>query len=128
MKYPSTRKFKKSRLASVPLLGLLAASFQVTAAPLTDAQKAQIDAMVAEYVPAVLPGLQLAVGRGGEVQYERGYGAANVRTGTPMTAATPVRIGSVTKQLTVATLLMLGEQKKLSLQDPISRWLPEVTL
>lgn len=128
MKYPSPRQFKSSRLASLPLLGLLAASFQVTAAPLTDAQKAQIDAMVAEYVPAVLPGLQLAVGRGGEVQYERGYGAANVRTGTPMTAATPVRIGSVTKQLTVATLLTLGEQKKLSLQDPISRWLPEVTL
>ncbi|MBI2728219.1 MAG: beta-lactamase family protein [Polaromonas sp.] len=131
MKSASTRPSRHSRhfrLACVPLLGLFAAAFQVSAAPLTDAQKAQIDAMVAEYVPAVLPGLQLAVGRGGEVQYERGYGAANVRTGAPMTPATPVRIGSVTKQLTVATLLALSEQKKLSLQDPISRWLPEVKL
>ncbi len=131
MKYSPSRRFRRLRRTCVILLSVFAAAFQVTgvsAAPLTDAQKTQIDAMVAEYVPSVLPGLQLAVGKGGEVQYERGYGAANVRTGVPMTPATPVRIGSVTKQLTVAALLVLSEQKKLSLQDPISRWLPEVTL
>ncbi len=115
------------RRACVLLPGLFAA-FQVMAAPLTDAQKAQIDAMVADYVPSVLPGLQLAVGQGGVVVYERGYGAANISTGAPMTPVTPVRIGSVTKQLTVAALLALSEQKKMSLQDPISRWLPEVKL
>lgn len=124
MKCFPTRQFCRAGL----LLSLFCTICQVTAAPLTDAQKVQIDVMVADYVPSVLSGLQLAVGRGGEVQYERGYGAANVRTGAPMTPATPVRIGSVTKQLTVAALLMLGEQKKMSLQDPISRWLPEVKL
>lgn len=87
---------------------------------------AQIDALVAEYVPAVLPGLQLAVGKGGAVLYARGYGAADIRAGVPMTAATPVKIGSVTKQLTAATLLKLQEQKKISLSDPLSRWIPEV--
>ena len=125
MKYTVSRQ---SRLACFLLPTLLAVTFHVRAAPLTPAQTAQIDAMVAQYVPGVLPGLQLAVGRGGEVQYERGYGAANARTGVPMTPVTPVRIGSVTKQLTVAALLVLSEQKKMSLQDPLTRWLPEVQL
>jgi CubicO group peptidase (beta-lactamase class C family) len=126
------------RLVSVLMVSLSTAALmegcggqavqQANAASLTNAQKAQIDAMVAEYVPSVLSGLQLAVGRDGEVAYERGYGAANIRTGAPMTTTTPVRIGSVTKQLTVSALLILSEQNKISLQDPISRWLPEVKL
>ncbi len=87
---------------------------------------AQIDALVAEYVPAILPGLQLAVGKGGTVLYARGYGAADIGAGVPMSATTPVKIGSVTKQLTAAALLKLQEQKKLSLADPLSRWIPEV--
>lgn len=87
---------------------------------------AQIDALVAEYVPGVLPGLQLAVGKGGAVLYARGYGAADMRAGVPMTSSTPVKIGSVTKQLTAAALLKLQEQNKISLADPLSRWIPEL--
>lgn len=87
---------------------------------------AQIDALVAEYVPSMLPGLQLAIGKGGTVLYARGYGAADINAGVPMSAATPVKIGSVTKQLTAATLLKLQEQKKISPSDPLSRWIPEV--
>lgn len=116
------------RLALTVLPIFMAACLEAGAAPLTPTQTAQIDALVAEYVPSVLPGLQLAVGRGGEVQYERGYGAANAQSGARMTPATPVRIGSITKQLTVAALLALSEQKKISLQDPLTRWLPEVRL
>lgn len=87
---------------------------------------AQIDALVADYVPAMLPGLQLAIGKGGKVLYARGYGAADIQAGVPMSATTPVKIGSVTKQLTAATLLKLQEQKKIALSDPLSRWIPEV--
>jgi CubicO group peptidase (beta-lactamase class C family) len=60
------------------------------------------------------------------VLYARGYGAADLRAGVPMTPSTPVRIGSVTKQLTAAALLKLQEQGKISLADPLSRWIPEV--
>ncbi|SFU78652.1 CubicO group peptidase, beta-lactamase class C family [Polaromonas sp. YR568] len=93
---------------------------------ISPALAAQIDALVAEYVPAMLPGLQLAIGKGGTVLYARGYGAADIRAGVPMSAATPVKIGSVTKQLTAAALLKLQEQNKISLADPLSRWIPEV--
>lgn len=116
------------RAAAVCCLALAAcaAHAQEAPAPIPPAVAAQIDALVAEYVPNALPGLQLAVGKGGTVLYARGYGAADVRAGVAMTAATPVKIGSVTKQLTAAALLKLQEQGKISLADPLSRWIPEV--
>ena len=126
-KVSSTRPL--ARAAAVCCLALTASAAQAQAeAPpqIPPAVAAQIDALVAEYVPRALPGLQLAVGRGGTVLYARGYGAADVRGGVPMTAATPVKIGSVTKQLTAAALLKLQEQGKISLADPLSRWIPEV--
>ncbi|MEO6018055.1 MAG: serine hydrolase domain-containing protein, partial [Polaromonas sp.] len=101
--------------------------FEQTAA-VSPTVAAQIDALVAEYVPGVLPGLQLAVGKGGQVLYARGYGAADIGSSVAMSAATPVKIGSVTKQLTVAALLRLQEEKKISLADPLSRWVPELRL
>lgn len=107
-------------------LGTCASQAQVERPAIPSVVAAQIDALVAEYVPGVLPGLQLAVGKAGMVLYARGYGAADIQAGVPMTSSTPVKIGSVTKQLTAAALLKLQEQKKISLADPLSRWIPEL--
>lgn len=107
-------------------LGACASQAQVERPAIPPAVAGQIDALVAEYVPGVLPGLQLAVGKAGTVLYARGYGAADLRAGVPMTSSTPVKIGSVTKQLTAAALLKLQEQKKISLADPLSHWIPEL--
>ena len=118
-----------ARVAAACALVLAAGAAQAQAevpAPIPAAVAAQIDALVAEYVPGVLPGLQLAVGKGGAVIYARAYGMADVRAAVPMTPATPVKIGSVTKQLTAAALLRLQEQGKISLADPLSRWIPEL--
>lgn len=115
-----------ARAAGTCCLALAACATQAQPAPIPPAVAAQIDALVAEYVPNALPGLQLAVGRGGTVLYARGYGAADVRAGVAMTPSTPVKIGSVTKQLTAAALLKLQEQGRISLDDPLSRWIPEV--
>jgi D-alanyl-D-alanine carboxypeptidase len=118
-----------ARMAAACCLALAACAAQAQAEPpaqIPPAVAAQIDALVAEYVPGALPGLQLAVGKGGTVLYARGYGAADVRAAVPMTPSTPVKIGSVTKQLTAAALLRLQEQGKISLADPLSRWIPEV--
>ena len=118
-----------ARVAAACALVLAGGAAQAQAeapAQISPAVAAQIDALVAEYVPRVLPGLQLAIGKAGAVLYTRGYGMADLRAGVPMTPATPVKIGSVTKQLTAATLLKLQEQGKISLADPLSRWIPEV--
>jgi len=99
------------------------------ATPVWPAERAaRIDALVAAYVPSVLPGLQVAIGQRGRVLFERGYGMADVRTGRPLTAATPMRIGSVSKQFTAATLLLLEQRGQLSLDEPLSHWVPEVRL
>jgi D-alanyl-D-alanine carboxypeptidase len=125
-KESSTRPLARAAAACCLALAAGAAQAQAEAPQIPPAVAAQIDALVAEYVPNALPGLQLAVGRGGTVLYARAYGAADVRAGVAMTAATPVKIGSVTKQLTAAALLKLQEQGKLSLADPLSRWTPEL--
>ena len=122
----SGRRVAGIAVCSLALAGCAQQPVTERPAEVSPAVAAQIDALVAEYVPSILPGLQLAVGKGGTVLYARGYGAADIKAGVPMSAATPVKIGSVTKQLTVAALLKLQEQKKIALSDPLSRWIPEV--
>ena len=71
------------------------------------------------------PGLQISVRKGSDILFERGFGLANMETGTPMTAASVMRIGSVTKQFTAATILLLEADGKLAVTDPLSRFLPD---
>jgi len=115
-----------SRLAGAALVAAALTGCSTSDAEVTPGQAAQIDALVAEYVPSIIPGLQVGVGHGGQVIFERGYGRADVKTGAPMSNATPVRIGSVTKQFTAVATLVLHDRGKLSLDDPLTRWLPEL--
>ncbi len=64
------------------------------------------------------------VARNGVPLLEKGYGLASQELAVPNTTATKFLIGSVTKQFTAAAILQLQEQGKLSVQDPISKYLP----
>lgn len=70
------------------------------------------------------PGLQISVRKGSDILFEQGFGLANMETGTPLTASSVMRIGSVTKQFTAATILLLEADGKLAITDPLSRFLP----
>ena len=59
------------------------------------------------------------------VKFYRAYGKADVEGDVPMTVDTIVPIGSVTKQFTAAAILQLRDQGKLSLDDEITKWLPD---
>jgi len=72
----------------------------------------------------LLPGLSLAVMRRGEMLHAKGFGSANLETGTPVTAETVFRVGSVSKQFIAVSLALLAEDGRLSLDDPLSRFLP----
>lgn len=72
-----------------------------------------------------IPGLTLAVMRDGKPIKVKGYGFANLETRTPATAATVYQSGSVGKQFTATLVMMLAQDGKLSLDDPISKWFPE---
>lgn len=54
------------------------------------------------------------------------YGRADVEGNAPMTVGTMIPIGSVTKQFTAVAILQLRDQGKLSLDDEVTRWLPEL--
>ena len=65
------------------------------------------------------------VARGSEVLLSKGYGSANLEWDVPNTPATKFRLGSITKQFTAASILLLEERGKLSLDDPIKKHMPD---
>ncbi len=95
---------------------------------LTDTQKLAIDMVAAQVLSRTeSPSASIAVIKDGQIAYVQAYGDAQV---TPRVAAVPTMryaIGSVSKQFTAAAVLLLAEDGKLSLDEPISRWYPAVT-
>jgi len=65
------------------------------------------------------------VARGTDVILNKGYGSANLEWDIPNTPTTKFRLGSITKQFTAASILLLEERGKLKLEDPIKKYVPE---
>ena len=65
------------------------------------------------------------VARGAEVLFAKGYGMANLEWRIPHTPATKIAIGSISKQITAAAILLLEERGKLRVADPIKSYLPD---
>src|SRR5260221_31734 len=73
------------------------------------------------------PGCSLAVIREGRIVYEKGSGLANVEHGGPIhPRQTVFDIGSTSKQFTAASILLLAHDGKLSLDDDVHKYLPEL--
>ena len=98
------------------------------AAPLAAQQidAAAIDKIFARYSEPNTPGCVLGIGRDGKIIYAKGYGLANLEYDVPLTANSVEEIGSVSKQFTAASVLLLARRGVLSLEDDIRKWLPEV--
>lgn len=75
----------------------------------------RIDRLFSDYSGAGTPGAAVRVIRDGEVVLTRTYGAANLETGEPVTAATNFRLASISKQFTAMAVLMLVEQRRMTL-------------
>ncbi len=92
------------------------------------AQAAKIDAAAETVLKETLaPGASVAVVERGKIVYTHGYGLARLR---PPTKAEPwmrYSIGSISKQFTAAALLMLQQEGKLSLSDPVAKYFPDLT-
>jgi CubicO group peptidase (beta-lactamase class C family) len=71
-------------------------------------------------------GTVAAVVKGNDTLLMKGYGKADVEWDVPMPADAMFEIGSVTKQFTAAAILQLRDEGKLSLDDEITKWLPDV--
>src|SRR5262249_41472895 len=64
------------------------------------------------------------VARGSDVLFSKGFGSANLEWQIPDTPTTKFRLGSVTKQFTAASILLLEERGKLKVDDPVKKYLP----
>ena len=65
------------------------------------------------------------VARNGQVIYSKGFGSADLEWDVPNSPGTKFRLGSVTKQFTAASILLLEERGKLSVSDPVKKYLPD---
>jgi D-alanyl-D-alanine carboxypeptidase len=74
-----------------------------------------------------VPSATLAVIRNGEVAYVHSYGKARLDPPLPARAEMRYSIGSVSKQFTATAILLLAEEGKLSLDDPVARFVPDLT-
>ncbi len=86
-----------------------------------------IDAIVrAEMTRQAANGISVAVGRSGQIVYARGFGYADVAAKKPVDNDTRFAIGSITKQFTSAIVMQLVHEGSVSLDAPLSSYLPEV--
>jgi CubicO group peptidase (beta-lactamase class C family) len=93
-----------------------------------DADRLQrLDAVLHQYVDkGKIPGVQTLVSRRGELVHRDCYGYRDVEGGLPVEPDTIYRIYSMTKPLTSVALMMLYEEGQFLLENPVSRWIPEL--
>jgi CubicO group peptidase (beta-lactamase class C family) len=95
---------------------------------LPDALSAKVRAAVLDVMKRTqVPSAEVGIVRDGRTAYVAAFGQARL---SPPTAATPdmhYAVGSISKQFTTAAVLLLQQEGKLSIDDPVSRWFPELT-
>jgi CubicO group peptidase (beta-lactamase class C family) len=124
---PDFSSTNRRLLAATTLLGVLHAA-PASAQSLTDADRARVDSAATAVLAATgAPSASLAIVRGGRIVYEQAYGDGRVEPRTAATSAMRYAIGSVSKQFTATAALLLAEDGRLSLDDPVARWFPDLT-
>jgi CubicO group peptidase (beta-lactamase class C family) len=102
--------------------------FSQTQPPLAAATRAQLDSIVGQVLQSTgVPSASIAVVQHGEITYLQAYGKARLDPPVEARASMRYSIGSVSKQFTAAAVLLLAQQGKLSLDDPVSRFIPDLT-
>ena len=95
------------------------------AAP-SDTLAAKVDKLFAEWNGSGRPGAAVGVVHSGKLIYAKGFGDADVETGAPITPETIFHVASVSKEFTAYAIVLLAQEGKLSLDDDIHKYLPEV--
>jgi CubicO group peptidase (beta-lactamase class C family) len=86
-----------------------------------------IAAVLSEAVKPGEPGCIVGVVQGGELTHARPFGLADLERGTPLNTHSVFNLASVSKQFTAFALLLLERDGKLKLDDPVVKYLPELS-
>lgn len=108
------------------LILLMALVFNVAGAQTTDNPiDKQIDTLFSGY-NSTTPGVAVAVVKDGKVIFKKGYGTANLEYDIPVTTKTVFQLASVSKQFTAFAIYLLEKQGKITLEDDVRKYLPEI--
>ncbi|HEX4542361.1 MAG TPA: serine hydrolase domain-containing protein [Candidatus Acidoferrum sp.] len=91
-----------------------------------DKKTAAVDEVFTDLTKPGSPGCALGVYRDGNILYAKGYGLANLEENVPITPDSVFDIGSTSKQFTAASILLLEKQGKLSVNDDVRKYIPEL--
>jgi CubicO group peptidase (beta-lactamase class C family) len=123
------RKYVHLRFALSIFMGLSIGSFTLGHAGVSyqnDALTARIDKLFAQWDKPNSPGGILAVIKDGKIVYERGYGKLDLEHNLSNSPATVFNVASTSKQFTAMSILLLARQGKISLDDDIRKYIPEM--
>lgn len=112
--------------SSVALVALFASPAPAAEPAAPKDTKTRVDAVFAEYDRSDSPGCALGVYKDGRIEYARGYGMSNLELGVANSPQTVLDIGSTGKQFTAFSIQLLASDGKLSLDDDVRRWIPEI--
>lgn len=108
------------------LLCFILLLFSLLFSAIADEKADKVDKLFAKWDTRVSPGAALAIIKDGEIIYKRGYGMANLEHNIPVTTTSVFRIGSTSKQFTAACIAILALQEKISLDDDVRKYIPEI--
>jgi CubicO group peptidase (beta-lactamase class C family) len=86
----------------------------------------KVDGIFAQFDKPDSPGCALAVIKDGQIIYKRGYGMSNLEYGIPISPSSIFHVASISKEFTAMSIIILAQQGKLSLDDDVRKYVPEV--
>jgi CubicO group peptidase (beta-lactamase class C family) len=117
--------FNPFDMKKLPLLLLMAVNCLIASAQSWPDTVAAIEKLFSRYTNTT-PGAELAISRNGQVIFSKAWGLADLEHNVPLTTTSPTEAGSVSKQFTAAAILLLEQQGKLSLDDDVRKYVPEL--
>ncbi len=107
------------------LLFIFVLFYQLSLAQTLQDTLSQVDKILSQY-QETSPGCQLSIERNGKIIYSKAIGLADLERNVPLTTNSVFEAGSVSKQFTAAAILLLEQQGKLSINDDVRKYVPEL--
>ena len=120
------RKFSKKWIFAVGCVLVFVLLWKPLSCAQADSLTEKVDQLFVSWDKPDSPGCALGIIQDGKLIYARGYGMANLEHNIPITSKSVFRIGSTSKQFTAMCLALLEEEGKLSLDDSINNFFPQM--
>jgi CubicO group peptidase (beta-lactamase class C family) len=115
--------FVSAAFVSLALSNIASAQYIIGA---RDDKALRTDSVFRQFDRTDSPGCAVGVYQDGKTRYARGYGLASLEHSVPLSPRSVLDVGSISKQFTAMAILILQKEGKLSLDDPIRKYFPEM--